>query len=102
MPGPQSFGAKGELPQGTTSYQLELGPSGHLLWPCCEYSGRVDRNALTMMVDSVNEPEVEETSQSTSQSSTAQVVGHPPQGTYLGEMPTYPAPNITSQSQPQN
>ena len=36
------------LPNGTKSLPLEPAPSGHLVLPCCEYTGQVDQESLSL------------------------------------------------------
>eukprot|EP00974_Lingulodinium_polyedra_P009374 897586-Lingulodinium_polyedra.AAC.1 len=39
------------MPAGTDAFQLELAPSGHMVFPCCEYqsASTANEHALTLV-----------------------------------------------------
>ena len=49
--GPGDYNLPQALPPGTDGFGLEVAPSGHLVLPCCEYTGNTpnDEHSLTLM-----------------------------------------------------
>ena len=60
--GPGDYDLAAAMPPGTNVIQLELGPSGHLYMPCCEYDAPLpDRPKRDMsLLASKSSPTVEE------------------------------------------
>ena len=50
--GPGDYDLEKALPPGTDCFQCELAPSGHMVFPCCEYSNKStskDEGELTLV-----------------------------------------------------